>query len=210
MRRSIRLAFLAFLGFGIAGSTVLAQDSIPKTDWSQFAAVNTITAEVRKVNGGTVTLRVYYMEAEVVKNPGGNKNNNNNNNRNRNRNNNRNGKNGKNGNQQNPLQRLMQQAQSNQQRVQYHQEHHDYDVAFFADTKVTGKVPASADENGKAMPATPASLTAGMVVQAALVRDKKIALQNFTEKDLTARSIAVLGTNPNFKEDSDKPPAKKK
>lgn len=208
MSSSHSLRLLA-LGLLTLGSVALAADNASKTDWSQYVPFSTITAEVRQVDNNSVTVRVYWTEAEVVRKDN-DRDNDKNKNRNKN-NNNRNNKNGKNNNrnQPNPLQRLIQQARNNQQRIEYHQEHHDYDLKYMADTSVTGKVATSPDEKGKPMPATPMDLRPGMVVIVSIVRDKDIPAQEVKEKHLVARGITVVGMNPNYKRDPSDTPKKK-
>ena len=212
---ALAIGFVSMSGRGFAADTVPTD----KTDWSKFTTVSTITAEVRAVDGDSVTLRVYWMAhgaANTGNNNGtGNQANNNNNNNNKvntNNNNNNNrrpslyhsSRNGRSS--YNPLQQMISMARSQQSRTQTHQEHHDYDVGYFADTKVTGV------KSTDGVPATVASLTPGTVVSAMLVHDKAIALKDMKDSDLRVRSIQSLGHNPNFKDDSGnaKAPAKKK
>jgi hypothetical protein len=200
------LATLA-VGFALTGGSLRAADPVTtgeKTDWSKFVTVSTITAEVRSVDGDSVKLRVYWMAHGSGGNGNGNGNNNNNN-----RNNNNNNRrpslyhHSRNGRQQyNPLQRMVQMARSQQQNV--HQEHHDYDVGYFADTRVTGV------KGTDGAPATVASLTPGTVVNAFLVHDRSIALKDMKDSDLRVRSIASLGHNPHYKADASNNPPKKK
>ena len=188
LRRCMVSVAWALLGVNLAVGADPASDV--KTDWSKFVAVNTITAEVRAVDADSVTLRVYWTEATASSSGS------------RGRSSSRSSRGGRNS---NPLQRMIQQARSRQPNVKLHQEHHDYDVTFFADTKVTGI-------KGMSGPATPANLEPGMVVSALLIRDKSIPLKNMTEADFRAKSLHVTGRNPNYSPDSSSSskPGKKK
>lgn len=163
-----------------------------KTDWSKFTNVNSVTAEVRAVDGDRVTLRVYWTEAKATpSNSGGRSSSRSSRNRGRNS---------------SPLQRMIQQARSRQPHIQLHEEHHDYHIASFNDTKVSGVKAVDGS------PATTASLVPGMVVSAQIVRDKSVPLTGVTEADFRLKPLHVTGRNPNYKPDSGSSgkPAKKK
>ena len=99
----------------------------------------------------------------------------------------------------NPLQQAMRQAKN----VKIVHEHHDYDVGYFPDTGVHGKVrSSSADSPATKTAATPMDLTPGTIVQALLIRDKSIPLKDLKETDLKVKSLTAMGQNPNYKGDT--------
>lgn len=167
-----------------------------KTEWSKFAPVSTITAEVRSVDGNSVKLRVYWMARG---NNNGTTTGNGNNNRNRRPSLYHSSRNGRG--QHNPLAMAMH-HHNGQSSV--HQEHHDYDVGYFPDTRVTGI------KGTEGTPPTPSSLTPGTIVSAHLVHDRAIAMKNVQDTDLKVQSIAVLGHNPTYKADDGKAGGAKK
>ena len=182
-----------------------AFDKSKGPDFSGYAAVTTITAEIVKAGETSATVRVYWLAATA-----------------------KNGKTGR-GNRP-PLHQNHGRTSSNpyatrRPRPQAHWEHHDYELEYLPESLVrTKSLPTKFDGDGKkatysekerdelkvpyTVPgyrAAKADLTAGTVVELFVIRDKSIPAAKVTENDLRLKYVLILGQDPNPPKDITNP-----